>query len=541
MSVRDISPSPSATTEIRVTNEAGDRFARMPNVRFGPGTGPSVRVVVDPDRRRQAVWGIGTSFTEASAYVLAHLQPEARRAVMERIWGASGANFAMARTPIGSTDFSVVGKQTYAPDPTARLQDFSVAIDRDGFSQAEHPGVIDERYDLLPMIQEALAIKRAQPDPALRIVASAWTAPPWMKDIEDWYHPGASDNGWQGTGGRLKPEHRATYAAYLVKYLDAYAARGVPIWALTPVNEPVGNNGQWESMHFTPEEERDFIARHLGPALRASAHPDTRILIYDQNRDHLEHWAEVILSDPEAARYVFGTAVHWYSSTVDVYGDVLDRVHDGFPGFEIIHTEGTIDDLGKPAPPGVLDPVRFREEGWFDDDAFWWNENATDWAYTATWAPNPEDHPIYTPVHRYARDIIEGLNHWMTGWIDWNIVLDAQGGPNHVGNFCGAPIMVDLATGYVYYTPIYAVLAQLSRTIRPGDRVVAVDTKKGGLGEDDLHATAVVSPDGLLSVQLLNTTKQAIRYGLEIRGAVAELEIPANAVQTVRVPVAASD
>ena len=134
----------------------------------------------------------------------------------------------------------------------------------------------------------------------------------------------------------------------------------------------------------------------------------------------------------------------------------------------------TIDDLGKDAPGGILDPVRFKESGWFDNDDFWWNPNATDWAYTATWAPNPEDHPMYTPVHRYARNIIVSLNHGVAGWIDWNIVLDRQGGPNHVGNFCGAPIMIDLQSGYVYYTPVYYVLAQLSRTIRPGDRAVQV-------------------------------------------------------------------
>ena len=123
----------------------------------------------------------------------------------------------------------------------------------------------------------------------------------------------------------------------------------------------------------------------------------------------------------------------------------------------------------------MIDPVRFKESGWFNNDAFWWNANATDWAYTATWAPNGADHPIYTPVHRYARNIIVSLDHWVSGWVDWNIVLDRDGGPNHVGNFCGAPIMIDAETGQIYYTPIYYVLAQFSRTIRPGDKAVQAD------------------------------------------------------------------
>ena len=146
-----------------------------------------------------------------------------------------------------------------------------------------------------------------------------------------------------------------------------------------------------------------------------------------------------------------------------------------------------------------------------------------------------EDHPVYTPVHRYARNIIVSLNHWMEGWIDWNVVLDKNGGPNHAGNFCGAPIMIDTETGHVYYTPIYHVLAQFSRTIRPGDKAVQTDKNLVGLDDDALHASATLNDDGLLSVQVLNTTKAAVQYSLQIDAQYAEVEIAANSVQTVRV------
>jgi glucosylceramidase len=142
---------------------------------------------------------------------------------------------------------------------------------------------------------------------------------------------------------------------------------------------------------------------------------------------------------------------------------------------------------------------------------------------------------VYTPVHRYARNIIVSLDHGMAGWIDWNVVLDRNGGPNHVGNLCGAPIMIDTDTGQVYYTPIYHVLAQLSRTIRPGDTALQTSRRLDGPGDDALHASAAVNDDGLLSVQLLNTTKEAIRFSLQIGAQFAEVEIPANALQTVRV------
>ncbi|NNE43789.1 MAG: glycosyl hydrolase, partial [Gemmatimonadetes bacterium] len=290
-----------------------------------------------------------------------------------------------------------------------------------------------------------------------------------------------------------------------------------------------------ESMHFTPASQRDFIKRHLGPRLRDGGHAGIRLLAYDQNRDHLEEWADVVLSDAETAEYTAGMAIHWYSSTYKVYEDALDRVHARFPDHSLIHTEGCIDDLGKDAPGGIADPVRFKESGWFGNDAFWWNANATDWAYTASWAPKAEDHPIYTPVHRYARDIIVGLDHWVSGWVDWNIVLDRNGGPNHAGNFCGAPVMIDTAAGEVYYTPIFHVLAQLSRTIRPGDRALETERALNGLDTDALHACATVNDEGLLSVQLLNTTKRSITYRLRLPEEYAEVTIPANSVQTVRV------
>ncbi|WP_407332113.1 glycoside hydrolase family 30 protein [Enterovibrio sp. 27052020O] len=526
----------SSTTEILLTSEAGDKMSLMANQPFTTEPVSGTRIVIQPDVVKQTITGIGTSFTESSAFVLAHLPVEKRQAVMEKLYSDSGANFSLTRTPIGSTDFSVEGKLGYAEvEGDTELKHFTIAPDSDGFSKAKYPDIQDESFDVLPMIHQAQAIKSMQDDSTLNIIASAWTAPPWMKDIDTWFIKGSKENDWEGTGGQLKPEYVSTYAKYLLKYLEHYKEAGVEIWGLTPVNEPHGNSGNWESMHFTAETQNTFIKEFLGPTLKESAFADTRVLIYDQNRDHLEHWTDVILGDPETAPFVYGSAVHWYSSTVDVYEDVLDKVHNTFPDFAIIHTEGTIDDLGKPAPKGILDPVKFQESGWFNNDEFWWNENATDWAYTATWAPNPENHPIYTPVHRYARDIIVSLNHWMAGWVDWNAVLDHNGGPNHAGNFCGAPIMIDVEKGHVYYTPIYDVLAQFSRTIRPGDKAVQADKFLHGLEHDALHASATINSDNLLSVQLLNTTKQPITFDLVIGAQKAKIEMPANALQTVRV------
>ncbi len=525
------------TKEIISTSEAGDKLAQKENVIFVEGNPEGTILEIFPRKTKQTIDGIGTSFTESSAFVLAHLQEEKRKEVMEKIFSEDGANFTLTRTHIGACDFTVNGKYSYLDKKgDTKLESFSIQPDKEGFSKNDHPGIVNEKYDLLPMIKEALEIKSKQKDDELRIVSSAWTAPSWMKDIEDWFIKGTPENNFQGTGGSLKPEYEETYADYIVKYLDVYRAEGIDVWGITPVNEPHGNNGQWESMHFTPETQRDFIKKYLGPKLQEGKNADVKLLIYDQNRDGLEHWTDVILGDNDAAQYVYGTAVHWYESTFKVFEEEFEKVNAKFPEFGIIHTEGCIDDLGKDAPNGISDPSKFKETNWFNNDDFWWNDNATDWAYTATWeSVIIENHPAYTPVHRYARNIIVSIDHWLKGWIDWNIVLDQDGGPNHVGNFCGAPIMIDVNTKEVYYTPIFHVLAQFSRTIRPGDKAVQTELELAGLGSDDLHACATINSKNLLSIQLLNTTKKLIECNLKIGEEFAKLSIDANSVQTVQV------
>ncbi len=525
------------TTEILITSAAGDKMAQQENVIFQTGQAAGNVIQIYPDSLKQTIDGIGSSFTESSAFVLAHLDEAKRREVMREIYSEEGANFSLTRTHIGACDFCVEGRYSYLDrEDDVNLESFSLDPDQEGFDQKKYAGIQTENYDLLSMIKEAIAIKENQADKELRIIASAWTAPAWMKDIQDWYIPGSPANNWQGTGGSLKEKYVSTYADYLVKYLDAYQKEGVNIWGITPVNEPHGNNGQWESMNFSPESQNEFIKKHLGPKLQNSDFSNTKLLIYDQNRDGLKDWTDLIFADPETTPFIYGAAVHWYESTYKVYEDVFNEVHRQYPDFAIMHTEGCIDDLGKDPPNGVTDPVRFKEENWFDNDEFWWNDNATDWAYSVTWqGVKVEDHPIYTPVHRYARNIIVSLDNWLTGWIDWNIVLDKNGGPNHVGNFCGAPIMIDTESQYVYYTPIFYILSQFSRTIRPGDKAIQTRKIAENLGEDDLHACATIDNKNLLSVQLLNTTQKPIEYKLQIGSRFAEIIIPANSVQTVRI------
>jgi len=526
----------TGTVEILITSENGDKLTSMDNVSFETGVANGNVINVFPDRIKQTIEGIGTSFTESSAFVLAHLKVEKRLEVMHQIFSEEGANFTLNRTHIGACDFCVEGKYSYADvKDDVDLKHFTIAADEDGFDLKRYPKIQDGKYDLLPMIKEAQSIKSQQTDKTLKIIASPWTAPAWMKDIEDWYVRPTERNGYNGTGGILKSEYQSIFADYFIKYLKAYKQQGVDIWGVTPVNEPLGNSGQWESMHFDPKSQNAFIKNHLGPKLK-KYNDDLKLLVFDHSRDQLEAWADVIYTDSETNKYVDGAAVHWYESTYKVFEEEFDKVHAKYPDYSIIHTEGCIDDLGKDAPAGVLDPIGYKDKNWFKNDSFWWNDNASDWAYSVTWkGVKTEDHPIYTPVHRYARNIIISLNHWMSGWIDWNIVLDSKGGPNHVGNFCGAPIMIDLDTSDIYYTPIFYILAQFSKTIRPNDRVVQNVLSVNDSLKHQIYACTTINNSQLVSLQLLNTSKEPVAYAIQVGRQYANVKIPANALQTVRI------
>ncbi len=471
-----------ASWEIYQTSRSGDEMALRTSE---SNESPAVKVLLDPIRRYQTIVGIGGAFTESTADALSVLSSEKRREVIEAYFSPEGAHYSLTRTHVGSCDFSL-GSYSYAENPDdPEMASFSIERDKEL---------------LLPLIKDSQSVAGAD----FKILASPWTAPRWMKDNGEWF------------GGKLKPEMNDSFADYLGKYLDAYEREGVPIWGLTPMNEPEGNDANWESMEFSPEEMRDFVRDSLGPKFRREKR-DTKILVFDQNRDHMEKWAKVVYGDKEAAQYIDGMAVHWYSSTISVCPDALDSVHEDYPDKMIMHTEGCIDALGDDEPIG----------SWLEKD-WWWRYEATDWG--VFWAPEElkPDHPAYAPVYRYAGDIIGGLNHWMSGWIDWNMVLDERGGPNHVKNFCGAPIMVNRETKEVLYTPLYYAMCHFSRFIRPGAKRIGFE-----MTGESIEGTAVLNQDGSIVAVLLNREKEDIVYELSCSDESRTLEMPAESIQTI--------
>lgn len=459
------------------TSAAGNQLAERTD--FPDEAQATLRI--NPDSTFQRITGFGGSFTEASAYLLNQLGDENRNRVLEAYFGESGARYSLTRTHINSCDFSL-GNYSYAPvaDDT-ELESFSIDEDRD---------------DIIPMIKDAMAISQD----GFRIISSPWTAPPWMKDNKDW------------KGGKLLPEYYDTWALFFSKYLDAYRAEGIDIWGLTVENEPLGNDSNWESMHYTPEEMNEFVKNHLGPRLEQDEQ-DVVLMGYDQNRGaELEEWVDAMYGDEEAARYYDGTAVHWYESTYDWFPKTLQYAHETAPGKHLIHSEGCID----------------AEIPKWQNDAWYWSKEATDWGWT--WAPDDKKylHPKYVPVYRYARDIIGCMNNWVDGWVDWNMVLDRQGGPNWAKNWCIAPVIVDPEQDEVYFTPLYYTMAHFSKFIRPGATRIGFD-----LSDDSLMATAAQNPDGSIAVVVLNQEPTEKAFYLQLGNQQVPVAIDGQAVQTI--------
>ncbi len=459
------------------TSAAGNQLEERTD--FPEGAAAEIRLF--PDSTYQTITGFGGSFTEASSYLLNQLSQANRDRIVEAYFGESGARYSLTRTHMNSCDFSL-GQYSYAPVAgDTNLDSFSIAEDQD---------------DIIPFIKDAMAVSKD----GFKIIASPWTAPPWMKDNGDW------------RGGKLLPEYYGTWAKFFSKYREAYREEGIDIWGFTVENEPLGNDNNWESMHFSPEEMTDFVQQHLGPQLEADGH-EVVILGYDQNRgDEIQEWIHAMYSDQAAARYFNGMAVHWYASTYDWFPQALQDAHAAAPDKHLIQTEACVD----------------AEVPKWQDDAWYWSKEATDWGWD--WASEDQKylHPKYVPVYRYARDIIGCLNNWVDGWVDWNMVLDRQGGPNWFKNWCVAPVIVDPGQDEVYFTPLYYTMAHFSRFIRPGATRIGFD-----LTDDSLMATAARNPDGSIAVVVLNQEPAEKTFSIQIGKQQVPVSISGRAVQTI--------
>ncbi|QEY17129.1 glycosyl hydrolase [Cellvibrio sp. KY-GH-1] len=415
-----------------------------------------IAVIVNPDIRYQKFIGIGGAVTDASAEVFAKLNRKKQNEFLQAYYNSDkGIGYTLLRTTIHSSDFSS-GSYTYIKEGDKELTSFSIDHDR--------------KYRL-PLIKKVLKAAGGE----ITTYVSPWSAPAFMKDTNNMLR-----------GGKLLPEYNAAWALYYTKFIKAYEKEGVPIWGLTVQNEPMAKQ-TWESMIYTAEDERDFLKNHLGPTLKNEGLGDKKIIVWDHNRDLISHRAHTIMSDPEAAKYVWGIGFHWYETWTGgqpMYKNVAD-VGKAYPNVNLMLTEATVE---------KFNPERYQ---------YW---------------PNGE---------RYGDSLINDFNAGAVAWTDWNILLDDKGGPNHVGNFCFSPIHAD-AKGELIYTPSYYYLGHFSKFIKPSaQRVSAVASRSV------LQTTSFINQDNKLATVVMNNSDAAVSYRYYIGTLETNVTIPAHAIQTL--------
>ncbi|MFL5632106.1 MAG: glycoside hydrolase family 30 protein [Gemmatimonadaceae bacterium] len=329
----------------------------------------------------------------------------------------------------------------------------------------------DKRFRI-PFIKRAAAATGR----GLTLFASPWSPPAFMKSNNDMLH-----------GGKLKPEFYQSWANYYTKFIKAYEREGIPVWGITVQNEPMATQ-TWESCIYTAEEERDFLKNFLGPTMRREGVGEKNIIIWDHNRDLIYQRVSTILADPKAAQYAWGIGFHWYEpwSGGDQMFDNVKLVHATFPDKKLLFTEGT--------------PASFK------------TEDITAWRLGEA----------------YGYSMINDFNSGAVGWTDWNVLLDEQGGPNHVGNFCFAPVHADTRTGELTYTNSYYYIGHFSKFVRPGARRIAASPSRSAL-----LSTAFVDPDGKVSVVVMNKGDQKVDYHLWVNGDAVEVSSLPHSIQTL--------
>ncbi|XP_053482745.1 lysosomal acid glucosylceramidase isoform X1 [Ictalurus furcatus] len=430
-----------------LSSKAGQRLQREQGQVQKNSTGAALRITLVPTEKYQHVKGFGGAMTDAAAMNILFLSTGAQNQLLRQYFSPEGIEYNVVRVPMASCDFST-RLYTYADSP----DDYSLL----NFSLAEE----DTRMKI-PLLQRAQALS-ARP---LSLFAAAWSSPAWLKTSGALIGKGSLK-------GKPGGKEYKTWAQYYIRFLEEYEKHNLSFWGLTTGNEPTAGeltNYSFQALGFTPELQRDWIAMDLGPALHSSPYAKTRLMILDDNRLLLPHWAKVVLSDIHASRYVHGIGVHWYWDHLVPAKISLTATHELYPEYFILGTEAC------PGWSSLDHGVRLGS----------W-ERAED----------------------YAHDIIEDLNNYVTGWTDWNLALDMSGGPNWVKNFVDSPIIVDRTKDVFYKQPTFYSMAHFSKFLWEGSQRIGVSVSE----HTSLESCAFIRPDGSVVLIVLNRSDAEVGF-----------------------------
>lgn len=404
------------------TNLARRQFWESSTLEVRQGFQENNAICLYPNVTEHRFLGFGGAFTEAAAYTWSSLSEQNKQEVLEAYFGQDGLRYTLGRTHMNSCDFAL---GNYA----------CLGAPNDVF-QTER----DKKY-LLPMIKAADSVA----DRKLQLMLSPWSPPAFMKTNEDMNH-----------GGKLKPEYRKLWAECMARYIQEYRRAGLAVRFVSVQNEPNAVQS-WDSCIYSAEDEADFAANALYPALCALALEDTEILIWDHNKDQLLDRMERSFAVPAEAKCISGAAFHWYSGD---HFEAVSLARRLYPNKTLLFSEGCVE--------------YSRFGGMTDLDK----------------------------AEMYAHDIIGNLKAGANGSIDWNLLLDAKGGPNHVGNFCEAPLMAT-ADGGIQRNGSYYYIGHFSRFIQPGAVKIGLSTYTS-----DLEAMAFSNLNGSIAVVVLNRSSR---------------------------------
>ena len=308
----------------------------------------------------------------------------------------------------------------------------------------------DRKY-IIPFAKAAL-----EKNSKIQFLASPWSPPAFMKT-----------NGEMNHGGKLKKEYYQMWADMVARYVSAYRDEGITIQQLTVQNEPAAVQ-TWDSCIFSGVEEAEFACRYLRPALDRAQHSDVKINVWDHNKEKILERAAESFSVEGARDVIDGIAFHWYTGE---HFDALAEVHRQYPDKALIFTEGCVE------------YSRFEVENQIQN------------------------------AEMYAHDIIGDFNAGMNGFIDWNLILDRQGGSNHVGNYCDAPVMCDVDADTIDVKLSYSYIGHFSRFIRPGARRILVSKYS-----PDIETTAFQNEDGGKVLVILNRSEKEVEFVVSVEG-----------------------
>ena len=308
----------------------------------------------------------------------------------------------------------------------------------------------DRKY-IIPFAKAAL-----EKNSKIQFLASPWSPPAFMKT-----------NGEMNHGGKLKKEYYQMWADMVARYVSAYRDEGITIQQLTVQNEPAAVQ-TWDSCIFSVFEEAEFACRYLRPALDRAQHSDVKINVWDHNKEKILERAAESFSVEGARDVIDGIAFHWYTGE---HFDALAEVHRQYPDKALIFTEGCVE------------YSRFEVENQIQN------------------------------AEMYAHDIIGDFNAGMNGFIDWNLILDRQGGSNHVGNYCDAPVMCDVDADTIDVKLSYSYIGHFSRFIRPGARRILVSKYS-----PDIETTAFQNEDGGKVLVILNRSEKEVEFVVSVEG-----------------------